>query len=151
MKLPEIWTENCVELLRAFNKEGVEYLIFGSMAKSHYRSVARVSDMDVLLNPTPENATKVKPVLDSVAFRIDGSPARCTAEGLAKPGKQACPVGDKRDLNVDFLTASREFNFCEAFSRSIAVDVVAGIPARIASEGDEKILASLTAAPCPTF
>ena len=107
-------------------------MIFGSMAKSHYRSVARVSDMDVLLNPTPENATKVKSVLDSVVFRIDGSTARCTAEGLAKPGKQACPARDKHDLNVDFLTAKREFDFCEAFSRSIAVEVVDGIPARIA-------------------
>ena len=143
MKLPEAWTENCADLLRAFNKEGVEYLIFGSMAKSHYdRSVARVSDMDVLLNPTPENAIKVKSVLDFVVFRIDGSTARCTAEGLAKPRKQACPVRDKHDLNVDFLTARRDFNFYEAFSRSIAVDVVDGIPARIVSKGDQKILDS---------
>ena len=28
MKLPESWTD-CAELLRAFNKEGVEYLLFG--------------------------------------------------------------------------------------------------------------------------
>ena len=61
MKLPESWTENCADLLRAFNKEGVEYLLFGSMAESHYRSLASVGDMDVLINPTPENATKVKP------------------------------------------------------------------------------------------
>ena len=148
MKLPEIWTESCAELLRAFNKEGVKYLIFGSMAESHYdRSVARVSDMDVLLNPTPENGIKAKSVLDSVVFRIDGSTARCTAESLAKPGTQTCPVGNKHDLNVDFLTARRDFNFYEAFSRSIAVDVVDGIPARIVSKGDQKILGSLTAAP----
>ena len=148
MKLPEAWTENCADLLRAFNKEGVEYLIFGSMAKSHYdRSVARVGDMDVLLNPTQENAIKVKSVLDFIVFRIDGSTAPFTAEGLAKPGKRACPVRDKHDLNVDFLTARRDFNFYEAFSRSIAVEVVDGIPARIVSEGDLKILDSQTAAP----
>ena len=52
MKLPERGTENCVHLLRAFNKEGVEYLLFGSMARSHYRSLASVGDMDVLINPT---------------------------------------------------------------------------------------------------
>ena len=34
MKLPEPWTENCADLLRVFNKEGVEYLLIGSMAKS---------------------------------------------------------------------------------------------------------------------
>ena len=59
MKLPESWTEDCAELMRAFNKEGVEYLLFGSMAKSHYRhSPASVGDVDVLLNPTLENAKK---------------------------------------------------------------------------------------------
>ena len=61
------------------------------------------------------------------------------APGFAKPGKQACPVGDKRDLNVDFLAARREFNFCEAFSRSIAVDVVDGIPARVASRSVSRV------------
>ena len=71
MKLPESWTEDCGELLRAFNKEGVEYLLFGSMAKSHYRhSPASVGDVDVLLNPTLENAKKVKPALDFVVRRI---------------------------------------------------------------------------------
>ena len=63
MKLPVPWTENCAALLRAFNKEGVEYLLFGSMAKSHYHSLPSVGDMDVLINPTPENATKVKSAL----------------------------------------------------------------------------------------
>ena len=53
MKFPEPWTEHCAELLRAFTKEGVEYLLIGSMAESHYRSLASVGDMDVLLNPTP--------------------------------------------------------------------------------------------------
>ena len=149
MKLPESWTENCADLLRAFNKEGVEYLLFGSMARSHYRSLASVGDMDVLINPTPENATKVKPALDTVMCRIhDGALANCTAEDLAKPGKQLC-LGrdDKSYLNVDLFTAKREFNFREAFSRSIAVEVIDGIPARVASEGDLKILDSQTAAP----
>ena len=60
MKLPEPWTENCADLLRVFNKEGVEYLLIGSMAKSHYRSLASVGDMDALINPTPEKRNKAK-------------------------------------------------------------------------------------------
>ena len=148
MKLPEPWTENCAALLRAFNKEGVEYLLFGSMAKSHYHSLPSVGDMDVLINPTPENATKVKSGLDDVMCRIHGAPAKCTAEALAKPGQQLCLGRDyKSYLNVDLLTAKREFDFPEAFSRSIDVEVIDGIPARIASEGDLKILDSLTASP----
>ena len=47
-------------------------------------------------------------------------------------------------LNVDLFTAKREFDFREAFSRSIVVKVVHGIPARIASESDLKILDSLS-------
>ena len=150
MKLPESWTENCAELLRAFSKEGVEYLLFGSMAKSHYRhSPSSVGDMDVLINPTLENATKVKPALDAIMCRIhDGALANCTAEDLAKPGQHLCLGRNYKDyLNVDLFTAKREFDFREAFSRSIVVKVVHDIPARIASEGDLKILDSLTAAP----
>ena len=149
MKLPKSWTENCADLLRAFNKEGVEYLLFGSMAGSHYRSLDSVGDMDVLINPTPENATKLKPALDAVMCRIhDGALANCTAEDLTEPGRHLCLGRDyKRYLNVDLFMANREFDFREAFSRSIAVEVVDGIPARIASEGDLKTLDSLSAAP----
>ena len=149
MKLPESWTEDCAELLRAFNKEGVEYLLFGSMAKSHYRhSPASVGDVDVLLNPTLENAKKVKPALDFVVRRICGSLPNLTVEGLAEPGRQL-DLGSfcRSYLKVDLFTAKREFDFCEAFSRSIAVEVVDGIPARVASEGDLKILDSQTVAP----
>ena len=140
MKLPESWTD-CAELLRAFNKEGVEYLLFGSMAKSHYRhSPASVGDVDVLLNPTLENAKKVKPALDFVVRRICGGflPDRAV-EDLAKPSKQLVLGSFGSYLKVDLFTAKREFDFCEAFSR-IAVEVVDGIPARVASESDLKIL-----------
>ena len=149
MKLPESWTEDCAELLRAFNKEGVEYLLFGSMAKSHYRhSPSSVGDVDVLLNPTLENAKKVKPALDFVVRRICGSLPNLTVEGLAEPGRQL-DLGSfcRSYLKADLFTAKREFDLCEAFSRSIAVEVVDGIPARVASEGDLKILDSQTAAP----
>ena len=148
MKFPERWN-GCDLLLKDLNKEGVEYLIIGSMAKSHYRSLASVGDMDVLINPTPENATKVKPALDAVMCRIHGGAlANCTVEGLAKPGQHLRLGGNYKDhLNVDLFTAKREFDFCEAFSRSIAVEVVRGIPARIASEVDLKTLDSQTAAP----
>ena len=141
MKFPERWN-GCDLLLKDLNKEGVEYLIIGSMAKSHYRSLVSVGDMDVLINPTPENATKVKPALDSVVCRISGgSPANCTAENLAQPGQQICLGRDYKDhLNVDLFLAMRRFDFRKAFSRSIVVEVVRGIPARIASEGDLKIL-----------
>ena len=142
MKLPERGAEHCVDLLRAFNEEGVEYLIGGSMARSHYCSVPRVRDMDVAINPTLENATKVKPALDAIMCRIhDGALANCTAEDLAEPGQHLCLGRNYKDyLNVDLFTAKREFDFPKAFSRSIAVDVVDGLRARIVSEDDLEII-----------
>ena len=91
----------------------------------------------MLINPTLENATKVKSALDDVMCRIHGAPAKCTAEALAKPGQQLCLGRDSKSyLNVDLLTAKREVDFPKAFSRSICVEVVDGIRARISSEGD---------------
>ena len=143
MKLPELGAEDCVDLLRAFNKEGVEYLIAGSMARSHYCSVPSVCDMDVVINPTLENATKVKPVLDDFMYRLSGLMAKnFTPEGLAKPGMQV-HIG-KDYLNVDLFTARPEVDFPKAFSRSIAVDVVDGLRASIVSEDDLEIIGSKT-------
>ena len=52
----------------------------------------------------------------------------CTAEDLVEPGKHLYLGRDyKNYLNVDLFTAQRGFDFREAFSRSIAVEVVAGI------------------------
>ena len=115
----------------------MEYLIFGSMAKSHFRPLPSVGNMDLLINPTRGNAKKLKLALD----RIYGSMARCTVEDLAEPGKHLYLGRDYKDyLNVDFFTAKREFDFLKAFSRSITVEIADGIQAHIACEADLEIL-----------
>ena len=134
MKLQDRWTENCVDLLRKFNKENVEYLIAGGMGE-------RV----VLINPTRENATKVKSALDAFACRISGGGlSQAKLEDLDKPGQQFrgryYDFDYTDSLNAAFLLAKREFDFRGAFSRSIAVEVD-GIPARIVSEDDLENLA----------
>ena len=48
MQFPELWTDNCADLLRAFNNQGVQYLLIGSMAKSHYCRQPRVNDIDLI-------------------------------------------------------------------------------------------------------
>ena len=140
MKLPERGAEHCADLLRAFNKEGVEYLIGGSMARSHYCSVPRVRDMDVVINPTLENATKGEACLRMILCAgLEASwPKISTLEALAKPSTQVRL--DKDCLNADLFTARPEVDFPKAFSRSIAVDVVDGLRARIVSEDDLEII-----------
>ena len=60
-----------------------------------------------------------------------------TPEDLAKPGTQ---VHLGKYLNVELFTARPEVDFPKAFSRSIAVDVVDGLRARIVSEDDLEII-----------
>ena len=82
-----------------------------------------------------ENATKVKPVLDDFMYRLSGFMVKnFTLEDVAKPGKRV------RLGNVDLFTARPEVDFPKAFSRSIAVDVVDGLRARIVSEDDLEII-----------
>ena len=71
MQFPELWTDNCADLLRAFNNQGVQYLLIGSMAKSHYCRQPRVNDIDLMINPTPENAGKVLSALRAVENAAD--------------------------------------------------------------------------------
>ena len=52
MKLPERGAENCVDLLRAFNKEGVEYLIVRSLQKVCKSHQAAAFDFVTTLMPS---------------------------------------------------------------------------------------------------
>ena len=57
MKFPEPWTGNCADLLRAFNKEGVEYLLIGSMAEFHYLSLAMTGPLILSLRRPATKST----------------------------------------------------------------------------------------------
>ena len=95
-----------------------------------------------------ENATKVKPVLDDFVYRLSGFMAKqFTLEALAKPGTQIHPSKDY--LNVDLFTALPEVDYPKAFSRSITVDVVDGLRARIVSEEDLEIIREVSSTSRP--
>ena len=139
MQLPEGW-ENCDLLLRAFQREGVEFLIIGSMAKSCYRRVPGVCDMDLMIAPTAENAIKVQSALSVVQHKlslplIDVIKSECFIHKVGQGKALQVPLR-KIGINAEFLTPKPEFDFCEAFSRSILVEVVDGIKAQIVSEYD---------------
>ena len=88
-----------------------------------------------------ENAIKVKSALNDVLCGIHRPMVMRTVADLAEPGKQLCLGRAYKDyLNVDLFTARPEVDFPKAFSRSIAVDVVDGLRARIVSEDDLEII-----------
>ena len=60
MKFPQLWTDNCADLLRAFNKEGVEYLWpAGSLRTSDYWRTAPVK----MLRASPCSSDQREPAL----------------------------------------------------------------------------------------
>ena len=137
MQLPDRWVENCATLLRAFNEKGVEYLLIGSMAKSHYRSQPHVTDMDLMINCTQETQIRVLSVLrENLNYLYRDDP-----EKLTKPCKRLLLF----DGSVDVLTPPAQgFNFDTARSRSTE-GMVYDIRVPIASMCDLEVLDSLGA------
>ncbi len=138
MQLPARW-DNCELLLRAFNARGVEYLIIGSMARSHYHPLCTVPDMDLLYNNSLGNAKKVHAAIGHVSQQLFSHPIGVDLKKLARPYIQI----RIEDVNADILSPRPEFSFRLAFSRSIAIVVVEGLTARIASKHDLEMLDSL--------
>ena len=143
---PRLWANACAVLLRAFNNEGVEYLLIGSMAKAfHCPEMACVNDMDLMIDPTPENAGKVLSALRAVPGAGDLKKLVLNIERLTKEGVQLhvlCGQGD-----VDVLTPppkEKGFIYHEAAGRSTEELIPHfGIPVQVASMCDLETLDSL--------
>ena len=132
MRLPRR-RQNLDLLLRTFNESGVDYLIIGSVAKSHYRYVHGVDDLDLLVSPTLENSERVVRAIHEVNCRIFGCTKAIDPYYFSKPRRKS----EKHpDLWADILTPVESFSFCDAFSRSIEIQVFDDVRARIVSERD---------------
>ena len=94
--------------------------------------------MDLLINPTLENARRVKSAFQGWNHH---DLSHLDPEKLALPNKQI-PVFDMGVRIGDVLTPKPGFDSCKAFSRS-GTEVIDGIPVRIASTSELKTLNSL--------
>lgn len=56
------------ELLELLNKNSVEYVIVGAYALSFYGVPRYTGDLDILINPTEENAVKLLQALEELGF-----------------------------------------------------------------------------------
>lgn len=56
------------ELLALFNEHGVEYVIVGAYALAYHGAPRYTGDMDIYVQPTPENAARVLRALDAFGF-----------------------------------------------------------------------------------
>lgn len=56
------------ELLGLFNEKRVEYMIVGAYALAYYGAPRFTGDLDILVNPSLENAEKILSALDDFGF-----------------------------------------------------------------------------------
>lgn len=143
---PRLWTPDCADLLTAFNEEGVEYLLIGSMAKAfHCPRLACVNDMDLMIASTPENARSVLIALKAVPDAGDLEKLALNVQQLTQEGVRLPVLVGRGD--VDVLTPpSKEtgFSFHEAAGRSTE-ELIPGfcVPVRVAAICDLKALDAL--------
>ena len=112
-------------LLKALNDQKVKYLVVGGLAVHHYCPERIVDDLDLLIEPTLENAEKVKDALKKIGMNVD----ELNVQGLTKEWKRLCL---KKFLNADILTPGGGLDFNITFRNSIEVNVN-GIPVRVMS------------------
>ncbi|MEM1045495.1 MAG: hypothetical protein AAGL24_05070 [Pseudomonadota bacterium] len=81
-----------ISILEALLNEGVRSVVIGGAAVQHHGHTRSRDDLDILVEPTPENASRVVAAIGA-KFRFTDEHLK----GLAKPGVQmhlggACPV-----------------------------------------------------------
>ena len=99
-----------VDLLRAFNAHGVEYLVVGAHALAAHGHVRATKDLDVWVRPTADNAKRVLEALAEFGAPLDD----LSADDLASPGT-VFQIGVE-PVRIDVMTEIDGVGFDEAWS-----------------------------------
>ena len=102
------------ELIAALNSRGVEYVIIGAYAVGYHGYIRATMDMDIAVNPTPENAVKVAAALEDFAgIEID-----------SKQIKERTLIELGRDPNsVDIITTMKGLTWDKAWVSRVMGEV----------------------------
>ena len=112
------------DLLRCLNEAGVEYLIVGGYAVMIHSEPRFTKDLDIWVNPTPENAAKLWS-----ALRAFGAPLRGVAPQDFTEPEVFYQLGIE-PVRADVMTAVPGLTFTEAWINRIEIDfggVIAGV------------------------
>lgn len=113
-----------VELVRAFTSDGVEFVVVGGLAVSWYCSDRQADDMDLLVNPTPENSARISRALDGLHM------SGFSATSFTKPALQ---VPLKQHFYAELLTPQVDGpTYAEVAETAIDAKLFS-IPVRLAS------------------
>jgi hypothetical protein len=109
------------EFIESLNSHGVEYLIVGAHALAFHGFPRYTGDVDVLLRPTPENASRMEQVLIAFSFASLGLKA---ADFLHAGRVVQLGMAPNR---IDLLTSLTGVTFEEAWDRRVRGDLD-GVP-----------------------
>ena len=119
-----IHTEANKELVRAFTASGVEFVVIGGLAVAWYCPDRQADDMDLLVNPTPENSARISRALDGL--HMNGY----TSDSFTKPGLQ---VPLNRLYYAELLTPQKDGPTYSEVAEDAVDAKLFNIPVRLAS------------------
>jgi hypothetical protein len=103
-------TSRLVAVCRLLNAAGVRYVVMGGFALALHGAVRATKDVDILLEPTLDNARRALGALERLAFGI--ARELDPAEVIARP---LTIIGD--DPRVDLLTLAWSVRYADAAPR----------------------------------
>lgn len=121
--------EQAIEILRAFEREGVQYVLVGSLAMAAQGIVRATRDVDFFVSPDPENVDRIKGALRGIFDdpSIDEIEAGDLA-GAYPVIRYGPPVGD---FVVDLIAQiGEEFSFEDIESEELTIE---GVSVRVAT------------------
>jgi hypothetical protein len=93
--------DEALAILAAFHREGVEYVLVGSMGMAVHGVIRATRDIDVFVKPAPDNVARLRRALEQV-FQ-DPSIAEITAEDLGGDYPAVQYVPPAGDFWIDIL------------------------------------------------
>jgi hypothetical protein len=121
--------DKLLELCRALNAEGVEYILFGGAAVNLHGIIRVTEDFDFFVRPEPENLAAIKRALRTVWD--DPLIDEIQDDDMISdyPSVRYCPPGE--DPYIDFVSRLGEMFQYEDLEAEI--HVVEGVPIRLAT------------------
>lgn len=105
------------EMLSALSEAGAEFLIVGAHALAAHGVPRATRDLDIWINPTPENAARVMTALRTFGTAL----MDLTEEDLTTPGT-VFQIGVE-PFRIDILTAISGVTFEEAWKNRLPLEI----------------------------
>jgi nucleotidyltransferase DUF2204 len=105
------------ELIALLNSHGVEYLIVGAHSLAFHARPRFTGDLDILIRPTVENATKIVAVLNEFGF----ADLAVSASDFTTP-EQIIQLG-RAPNRIDLLTSITGVSIDEAFATKVIAEL----------------------------